>query len=87
MRNFKLMEGAELKRLAPLSGPSGRHARAELERRHLLGVFLAESPEVAERKTAEVQRFQERVNALTADAEPVKAEVPSEPARKPKRKR
>lgn len=81
-RNFKALEEVELKRLASLSSPSARRAREELARRESLAVFRATGESVEARREAARNEFADGVRVFTS-----KAEEPSEPPRKPKRKR
>jgi hypothetical protein len=73
-RNYKTLEEAELERLAPLSGPSGRKARAELARREAVETLVAAGEVTAERMAAAREGFDRSVKAMVAKA-PVEPEV------------
>jgi hypothetical protein len=73
-RNYKTLEGTELERLAPLSGPTGRKARAELARRQSVETLVAAGEVAAERFAVAREEFDRRAEAMVAKA-PVEPEV------------
>jgi hypothetical protein len=67
-RNYKTLEGTELERLAPLGGPTGRKARAELARRETVGTLIAAGEVVVGRRDLAREEFDRSVEAMVAKA-------------------